>query len=100
MSVLVPEAVSNLRLEANGSSDSLVASWSRPEGGVDGYELTLSALGSSSQQRHLPPDTREVRFDGLVPGRRYKLTVRTTAGDQSNETKTSAWTGTELYSNS
>lgn len=88
----VPFAVSDLRLDCNGSSDSLVASWSRPVGGVEGYQLQLSALGSSSKKQLVSPTVSMFCFEGLVPGRRYELTVRTTAGGQSNETQTTAQT--------
>ncbi|XP_070763030.1 receptor-type tyrosine-protein phosphatase beta-like [Enoplosus armatus] len=90
--VTVPAAVSDLRLDNNGSSDSLRASWLSPEGGVDVYLLTLLALGLTPQERRLPPNITHVVFDGLTPGRSYQLCVKTTAGGQSSETRTSGRT--------
>ncbi|XP_044048547.1 receptor-type tyrosine-protein phosphatase beta-like [Siniperca chuatsi] len=90
--VTVPAAVSDLRLDNNGSSDSLQASWVSPEGGVDVYLVTLSALGWTPQERRLPPNITQVVFEGLTPGRSYQLCVRTTAGGQSSETRTSGRT--------
>lgn len=65
-----------------------------PEGGLDVYLVTLSALGSTPQEYHLPPNITQVSFEGLTPGLSYQLTVRTTAAGQSSETRTSARTGT------
>ncbi|XP_039990021.1 receptor-type tyrosine-protein phosphatase beta-like isoform X2 [Xiphias gladius] len=84
----VPAAVTDLRLDNNGSSESLLASWVKPEGGVDDYLVTLSALGSTPQQHRLPHNITQVVFEGLTPGRSYQLSVRTTAGGQSTETRT------------
>lgn len=90
----VPAAVSGLRLDNNGSSHSLQASWLSAEGGVDLYLVTLSAPGSTPQERRLPPNITEVVFEGLTPGLSYQLCVRTTAGGLSSERRTSARTGT------
>ncbi|XP_076588386.1 receptor-type tyrosine-protein phosphatase beta isoform X2 [Chaetodon auriga] len=87
--VTVPAAVSDLRLDNNGSSDSLQASWVPPEGGVDVYLATLSALGSPPQERRLYPNITKVVFEDLTPGHSYQLSVRTTAGGRSSETRTS-----------
>nr|XP_020471463.1 receptor-type tyrosine-protein phosphatase beta-like isoform X2 [Monopterus albus] len=86
--VTVPAAVLGLRLDNNGSSDHLLASWASPEGGVDFYLVTLSAPGSTPQQQRLPPNITHVVFEGLTPGRSYQLTVQTTAGGESTETRT------------
>ncbi|KAK7883816.1 hypothetical protein WMY93_026939 [Mugilogobius chulae] len=89
----VPLAVSNLRLDSRGSSESVEASWERPVGGVESYELRLSAPGSLSQvKKNLTDDVTQSRFSGLVPGRVYQLRVRTRVGNQSNETSATAQT--------
>ncbi|XP_022617320.1 receptor-type tyrosine-protein phosphatase beta-like isoform X2 [Seriola dumerili] len=90
--VTVPAELSGLRLDNNGSSHSLLASWASPEGGVDLYLVTLSALGSTVQRHLLPPNVTQLFFEGLAPGRSYQLSVRTTAGGQSTETRTSGRT--------
>ncbi|KAM7415227.1 hypothetical protein PAMA_019850 [Pampus argenteus] len=87
--VTVPARVSDLRLDNNGSSDSLQASWLSPEGGVDVYLVTLSAQGSAPQQLRLTPNITQVAFQGLTPGRSYQLTVSATAGGQSTESRSS-----------
>ncbi|KAM8892397.1 receptor-type tyrosine-protein phosphatase beta isoform 2-T2 [Spinachia spinachia] len=90
--ITVPAPVSNLRLNNNGSSDSLQASWVSPEGGVDVYLATLLAVGSVPQERSLPFNTTWVVFDGLTPGRSYRLCIRTMAEGLSSETSTSGTT--------
>uniref|UniRef100_A0A7N8WT85 protein-tyrosine-phosphatase n=1 Tax=Mastacembelus armatus TaxID=205130 RepID=A0A7N8WT85_9TELE len=96
--VTVPAAVSHLRLDHNGSSDRLQASWASPEGGVDAYLVTLSAPGSTHQQRRLAPNVTQVVFEGLTPGRSYELSVKTTAGGLSAETRTKGRTVPEQVS--
>ena len=82
-----------MRLDNNGSSDTLQASWLPAEGGVDVYLVTLTALGSAPQQLRLTPNITQVVFQGLTHGRSYQLSVSTTAGGQSTETRTSGRTG-------
>uniref|UniRef100_A0A672YIZ3 protein-tyrosine-phosphatase n=1 Tax=Sphaeramia orbicularis TaxID=375764 RepID=A0A672YIZ3_9TELE len=86
--VTVPVAVSDLRLDNNGSSDSLLASWTSPKGGVDAYVVTLSALGSFPQEHHLASNHTRLTFQGLIPGRSYQLSIRTTAGGRSSTART------------
>uniref|UniRef100_A0A671TJ66 Receptor-type tyrosine-protein phosphatase beta-like n=1 Tax=Sparus aurata TaxID=8175 RepID=A0A671TJ66_SPAAU len=74
--VTVPAVVLHLVLDNNGSSDHLHASWLSPAGGVDLYLVTLSALGSTPQERRLPPNITQVVFEGLTPGCSYQLCVR------------------------
>lgn len=89
----VPAAVSDLRLDNDGSSDCLIASWVSPEGGVDAYLVTLSALGSAPQERRLAPNNTRVLFQGLTPGRSYQLSVRAAAAGKTTEARTSGRTG-------
>lgn len=89
----VPGVVSSLKLDNNGSSDSLQASWVSPDGAVDVYLVTLSNMGSTPRQRRLSPNITHMVFGGLTPGRSYELSVTTTAGGQSTETRTSGRTG-------
>uniref|UniRef100_A0A667ZM29 protein-tyrosine-phosphatase n=1 Tax=Myripristis murdjan TaxID=586833 RepID=A0A667ZM29_9TELE len=96
--VTVPAAVSNLRLDNNGSLDTLRATWLPPKGGVGGYLVTLSALGSPTQERRLASNATQVLFQGLTPGRSYQLSIRTMTGGQIAEAKTSTRTGKHLLS--
>uniref|UniRef100_A0A3B4Z1F1 protein-tyrosine-phosphatase n=1 Tax=Stegastes partitus TaxID=144197 RepID=A0A3B4Z1F1_9TELE len=74
-----PAVVSALILDSAGSSDSLRASWVTPAGRLDSYLVTLWAPGSTPQQRRLQPNTTQVEFQGLTPGRSYQLSVSTSA---------------------
>ncbi|XP_037539054.1 receptor-type tyrosine-protein phosphatase beta [Nematolebias whitei] len=88
-----PAAVSDLILKNDGSSERLWASWTPPEGLVEAYLVTLWAPGSTPQQRILPPNVTEVVFEGLTPGCLYQLSVNSSAGGQSSESRTTGRTG-------
>lgn len=61
-----PAAVTSLRLDNNGSSHSLRASWLSAEGGVDSYLLSLSAPGTPTRERRLTPNITQVQWwDGM-----------------------------------
>lgn len=85
--------MSRLVLENNGSSDHLRASWLPPKGGVESYLVTLRAPGSDPQLRHLLPNITQVEFEGLTPGRSYEVSVSSSAGSQSTESRSTARTG-------
>lgn len=85
--------MSDLRLDNNGSSDRLQASWLPPAGGVDVYLVTLTAQSSAPQQLRLTPNITWAVFQDLTPGRSYQLTVSTAAGGGISETRTSGRTG-------
>uniref|UniRef100_A0A3B4Z0Q5 protein-tyrosine-phosphatase n=1 Tax=Stegastes partitus TaxID=144197 RepID=A0A3B4Z0Q5_9TELE len=91
-----PAVVSALILDSAGSSDSLRASWVTPAGRLDSYLVTLWAPGSTPQQRRLQPNTTQVEFQGLTPGRSYQLSVSTSAGGRSAETRTRGRTVSEV----
>ncbi|XP_071376362.1 receptor-type tyrosine-protein phosphatase beta-like [Centroberyx affinis] len=88
-----PAAVSDLRLDNNGSSETLRASWASPGGGVDSYLVTLSAQqGPAHPPRRLAPNATQALFRGLTPGRSYQLAVRTEAAGRSTEARSSGRT--------
>ena len=82
-----------MRLDNNGSSDRLQASWLSPEGGVDFYLLTLSAQDSAQKRLRLTPNVTAVVFQDLMPGRSYQLRISSVAGNSSSETRINARTG-------
>ncbi|XP_068169231.1 receptor-type tyrosine-protein phosphatase beta-like [Antennarius striatus] len=96
--VTAPAPVSHLRLDNNGSSDRLLASWTTPDGSVDLYFASLSTPMSTIQERHLPPNVTQVVFDGLSPGQNYQLSIKTLAGGGSSEARTSGRTVPDLVS--
>uniref|UniRef100_A0A087XJN0 protein-tyrosine-phosphatase n=1 Tax=Poecilia formosa TaxID=48698 RepID=A0A087XJN0_POEFO len=84
----VPAAVSDLIINNDGSSESLRASWTAPKGGVDFFTVTLWASGLTPEQRILAPNVTQLVFEGLTPGRRYQLSVNSSAGGLSSERRT------------
>lgn len=90
----VPAAVAGLRLDNNGSSHSLHASWQPSEGGVELYLVTLTAPGSFHQQHRLLPNITQIVFEDLTAGLVYELAVRTAAaGGVSSDSITTGRTG-------
>ncbi|XP_035981236.1 LOW QUALITY PROTEIN: receptor-type tyrosine-protein phosphatase beta [Fundulus heteroclitus] len=88
----VPAGVSGLITNNDGSSETLRVSWSPPEGGVDFLTVNLWAPGSTPQQRILPPNVTQLLFEGLTPGRRYQVSVISSAGGLSSESRTAGRT--------
>uniref|UniRef100_A0A3Q1FMH1 protein-tyrosine-phosphatase n=1 Tax=Acanthochromis polyacanthus TaxID=80966 RepID=A0A3Q1FMH1_9TELE len=74
-----PAPVSGLVLDSAGSSDILRASWVSPAGRLDSYLVVLWAPGSAPQRHRLQPNTTQVEFEGLTPGRSYQLSVSSSA---------------------
>ncbi|XP_051808493.1 receptor-type tyrosine-protein phosphatase beta-like isoform X4 [Acanthochromis polyacanthus] len=83
-----PAPVSGLVLDSAGSSDILRASWVSPAGRLDSYLVVLWAPGSAPQRHRLQPNTTQVEFEGLTPGRSYQLSVSSSAGGRISETRT------------
>ncbi|XP_060784544.1 receptor-type tyrosine-protein phosphatase beta-like isoform X2 [Neoarius graeffei] len=89
----VPAPVTELKLENDGSEDSLNASWTPAEGEVDEYVIFLTSSSSSTEQEAvLLPNTSHWLFRRLTPGRAYQVSVRTKSGELSTEAKASGRT--------
>ncbi|XP_038146926.1 receptor-type tyrosine-protein phosphatase beta-like isoform X2 [Cyprinodon tularosa] len=88
----VPAAVSDLTINNEGSSDTLRVSWTPPEGGVDFFTVTMWAPGLTPQRRILSPNVNECVFYDLTPGRHYQLSVNSSAGGLSSESRTAGRT--------
>ncbi|KAM4734375.1 receptor-type tyrosine-protein phosphatase beta isoform 2-T2 [Anableps anableps] len=88
----VPAAVSDLIINNDGSSERLRASWTPPKGGVDFFTVTLWASASTPEQRILAPNVTQLVFEGLTPGRYYQLSVNSSAGGLSSESRTAGRT--------
>lgn len=82
----------NLSVSDHGRSDSLLLSWDEPEGGAEGYSLSLSSLGSGTllQNGSAGPNTTSFWFHGLTPGTYYEIEVTATLAcmDTARETVT------------
>lgn len=77
----VPSAVTGLQVENLNTTCSLQVSWQEALGVADGYILQVlddrdSLVTNSSQ----PSGHTSYRFDGLIPGKKYRVLVQTTSG--------------------
>uniref|UniRef100_A0A672QMH2 protein-tyrosine-phosphatase n=1 Tax=Sinocyclocheilus grahami TaxID=75366 RepID=A0A672QMH2_SINGR len=83
----VPAAVSNLRVENNGDQNTLRVLWDKASGDVDSYLVSLTLPGSNSIEKALSPNSTDVVFDSLSPGKTYQVSVSTRSGTLSNKTR-------------
>lgn len=81
----VPAAVSNLRVGNNGDQ-TLRVLWDKAFGDVDSYLVSLALPDSNSIEKVLSPDSTDVIFDNLSPGKTYQVSVSTRSGTLSNKT--------------
>ncbi|XP_037109357.1 receptor-type tyrosine-protein phosphatase beta-like isoform X4 [Syngnathus acus] len=81
----VPSAVTSLRAQGGHACDQLQVLWRRGQGGVSGYLVSLSAPnGSLRAQEHLGSEVTQFVFNGLTPGRLYRVDVLSLSGDLAN----------------
>ncbi|KAM9753726.1 LOW QUALITY PROTEIN: receptor-type tyrosine-protein phosphatase beta-like [Menidia menidia] len=84
----VPLAVPGLTLALpppGGGGCSLLARWLDVLGVADSYELQLlDERGGLTANRSLPFGTNQILFDGLTPGRKYRVSARTSSGGASS----------------
>ncbi|MCJ8734524.1 hypothetical protein PDJAM_G00236670 [Pangasius djambal] len=84
----IPAPVTELKLENDGSENSLNTTWTPAEGEVDEYLISLTSSSSSTEQEAvLHPNTSHWLFRGLIPGQAYQVSVRTKSGGLSTEAK-------------
>lgn len=77
----VPSAVTGLQVEDLHSTCSLQVSWQEALGVSDGYVLqVLDERGSLVTNSSQPSGHNRCRFDGLTPGKKYRVLVQTTSG--------------------
>ncbi|CAL8263724.1 unnamed protein product [Merluccius merluccius] len=85
----VPEAVISLQTHITNRSEDLKVSWSRPQGELSRYLLSLyTADGAQQAQQPLGSEVTEYIFQGLVPGRQYQVVALTCSGDLVNSAST------------
>ncbi|XP_013882224.1 receptor-type tyrosine-protein phosphatase beta [Austrofundulus limnaeus] len=77
----VPLAVTGLQVDPVLSTCSLQVSWQEALGLADGYILqVLDDRGSLVTNATQPFGLNSYRFDGLMPGKKYRILVQTTSG--------------------
>jgi len=67
--------------------------WDKAFGDVDSYLVSLALPGSNSTEKALSPDSTDVMFDNLGPGKTYQVSVSTRSGTLSNKTWITGKTG-------
>uniref|UniRef100_A0A8C6VPX7 protein-tyrosine-phosphatase n=1 Tax=Nothobranchius furzeri TaxID=105023 RepID=A0A8C6VPX7_NOTFU len=78
----VPSAVTGLQVENIVSTCSIQVSWQEVLGVADGYILqVLDERGGTVASAWKPFGLTRYRFDGLTPGKRYRVLIQTTSGD-------------------
>ena len=67
------------------SPSSLAVQWSKPPGGVKGYNVTLEGEDGAHPAEQRDEDTTSATFNGLSAGTEYTVRVITLSGDQQSE---------------
>ncbi|KAG8577865.1 hypothetical protein GDO81_010317 [Engystomops pustulosus] len=81
----VPAAVTGLKITGN-STDSLSFTWTSAEGELDSYDIFLYNPDNTLHDRK--PGVQSLKqssFQGLLPGRLYKIVIVTHSGSLTNE---------------
>lgn len=81
----VPLKVNRLKLSNKGKSDSLNASWEKPSGDLDFYNLVLLRVGCTVDNISVSANTTSTLLPFLRPGALYKLLVTTVSGTQTSK---------------
>uniref|UniRef100_A0A8C8ET52 protein-tyrosine-phosphatase n=1 Tax=Oncorhynchus tshawytscha TaxID=74940 RepID=A0A8C8ET52_ONCTS len=79
----VPSAVTGLQADNRHTTCTIQVSWQEARGVADGYSLQLlDDRGHLASSGSMP---LQHRFDGLTPGKRYRVLVHTTSGGVHSE---------------
>ncbi|XP_063783539.1 receptor-type tyrosine-protein phosphatase beta isoform X2 [Pseudophryne corroboree] len=81
----VPDAVTSLKITGN-STDTLSFTWISSEGELDNYDIFLYNPDNTLHDRKSGNQVlRHCSFQGLLPGRLYKMVIVTHSGSLTNE---------------
>ncbi|XP_062850734.1 receptor-type tyrosine-protein phosphatase beta [Trichomycterus rosablanca] len=78
----LPLEVTSLKLSNMGTIDSLNATWDRPQGDLDSYQVLLLHKNDAVHNITVPSDTTFIHLPSLRAGTLYTLLVTTLSGDQ------------------
>ncbi|XP_036432937.1 receptor-type tyrosine-protein phosphatase beta [Colossoma macropomum] len=78
----LPQAVTSLKLSNMGTVDSLNASWDRPSGDLDSYQVLLLHNKEAVHNMSIPANTTSVHLPSLTAGALYRLLVTTVSDEQ------------------
>uniref|UniRef100_A0A8C1IAS0 protein-tyrosine-phosphatase n=1 Tax=Cyprinus carpio TaxID=7962 RepID=A0A8C1IAS0_CYPCA len=81
----LPLKVNHLKLSNKGQSDSLNASWEKPSGDLDFYNLALLWIGQMVHNVSVSANTTATLLPFLRPGALHKLLVTTVSGSQTSK---------------
>ncbi|XP_069760174.1 receptor-type tyrosine-protein phosphatase beta isoform X2 [Narcine bancroftii] len=77
-----PQVVNHLRIKHVDESK-LAVSWTSPVTELERYLVSLKDTSRKAMDKSLAKDAKECSFSGLVPGRKYTITVTTISGQLS-----------------
>ncbi|TSZ83246.1 Receptor-type tyrosine-protein phosphatase beta [Bagarius yarrelli] len=77
----LPDEVSSLKLINMRSTDSLSATWDRPEGDLDFYQVLLLHNTEPVYNLSVPANSTALHFANLTSGTVYKLLMNTISGE-------------------
>ncbi|XP_066523944.1 receptor-type tyrosine-protein phosphatase beta [Hoplias malabaricus] len=78
----LPQSVTSLKLVNAGSVDSLNATWQRPHGDLDSYQVLLLHNKDTVHNVSVPASVTSVQLSSLTPGALYKMILTTVSGEQ------------------
>ncbi|XP_027007234.2 receptor-type tyrosine-protein phosphatase beta isoform X1 [Tachysurus fulvidraco] len=81
----LPDEVSSLKLNNMKTTDSLTATWDRPEGDVDSYKVLLLHNNEPVYNLTVPANTTTIHLPHLRAGAVYKLLISTVSGEQHSK---------------
>ncbi|XP_038636399.1 receptor-type tyrosine-protein phosphatase beta isoform X1 [Scyliorhinus canicula] len=77
-----PQAILHLRIK-HTEETALSVSWTTPVTELERYIISLKDSERTRMNKSLAKDAKECTFSGLVPGRKFTVTVTTISGDLS-----------------
>ncbi|XP_016117084.1 receptor-type tyrosine-protein phosphatase beta-like [Sinocyclocheilus grahami] len=81
----LPLKVNHLKLSNKGKSASLNASWEKPSGDLDFYNLALLWIGQTVHNVSVSANTTSILLPFLRPGALHRLLVTTVSGSQTSK---------------
>ncbi|XP_058272942.1 receptor-type tyrosine-protein phosphatase beta isoform X2 [Hemibagrus wyckioides] len=81
----LPDEVSSLKLNNMRTTDSLTATWDRPEGDLDSYHVLLLDNTEPVYNLTVPANSTAIHLPNLRAGALYKLLISTVSGQQHSK---------------
>ncbi|KAK3517590.1 hypothetical protein QTP70_012946 [Hemibagrus guttatus] len=81
----LPDEISSLKLNNMRTTDSLTATWDRPEGDLDSYHVLLLHNTEPVYNLTVPANSTLIHLPNLRAGALYKLLISTVSGEQHSK---------------